>query len=105
MTNERRSRGSNLIRPLVLSLHLFPGMSDLAHGKPLLSIDSDNTFTPSRALNSKRVLPVSFQGVLSGDIPLFSAPSAPSLGASCFCATGPIVQQYMVLRAMRGVFG
>jgi hypothetical protein len=70
-------------------------MSDLAHGKPLLGIDSGNNFTSSRAPNSKRVLPVSFQGVLSGDIPLFNAPSAPSLGAFAFEREEPTVQQYM----------
>ena len=43
-----------------------------------------NSFICSRAPNSKRVLPVFFQGVSSGSIPLYNAPSFPSLGAFAF---------------------
>jgi hypothetical protein len=44
----------------------------------------DNIFTFSRALNSKHVLPVSFQDLLPGYISRYNAPSAASLGAFAF---------------------
>jgi hypothetical protein len=43
-----------IISLLVLSRHQVPGMSGLAHGKPLLGIDSGNNFTSSRASKSAR---------------------------------------------------
>jgi len=39
-------------------------MSGLAHGKPLLGIDSGNNFTSSRASSFKRVLPVFLEDLL-----------------------------------------
>src|SRR5208337_2541964 len=45
---------------------------------------ADNSFFCSGAAGFERALPVSFQGVLSGCIPLSKAPSAPSLGALAF---------------------
>jgi hypothetical protein len=47
----------------VLSLHLFPSMSGLARRIILHGDYANNNFVSTRALNSKRVLQASFQGV------------------------------------------
>jgi hypothetical protein len=72
-----------LIRPLVLSLHLFPNMSGLAHGKPLLGIDSGNNVTSSRVPNSKRVPPVSCKTFCLDILP-YQSPLAPIARGFCF---------------------
>jgi hypothetical protein len=82
--SERAPRQVAYRQPAGVFAASIPRHVGLFREKQLRGDKPDNIFIVSRALNSKRVLPVLFQDLLPGYISRYNAPSAASLGAFAF---------------------